>query len=87
VLMICRRKVFSGVGGGIDEKRRSFGFAWWGEGRRMVGMGGVSWGKEIWLRGDPSRSVGNNVGFPSGISGGIAGRPAPPLDQKATQKS
>lgn len=47
VLMICRRKVFSGVGSGIDEKKRSFGFAWCGEGRRMVGMGGVSWGKEI----------------------------------------
>jgi len=41
--MMCRRKVLSGVGGGVGvEKGPSFGFEWWGEGRRIVCMGGIS---------------------------------------------
>lgn len=81
-------KVFSGVGGGVGvEKGFSLGFAWWGEGRRIVCVGDISWGKEICLIRDKFETSSNDIESEGVVSDGKAGSPAPPLDQNASQRS
>lgn len=88
VLRMCRMKVLSGVGGGVGvEKGWRIRFAWWGEGRRMVCIGGVSWGKEICLIRGESKGPFATIGFDEVVSEGNEGSPVPSLAQNASQKS
>ena len=77
-----------GVGGGDDLKRLKHGFIWCGEGSSMVEIGG--WSAENVPRPSIDLLAGVMKSCTSIISvflGNEAGKSAPPLDQKALQKS
>lgn len=85
---MCRMKVLSGVGGGVDvEKGRRIRVAWCGEGRRMVRIGGVSCVKDICLISEEDKSPFVALGCEKVVSTGNEGISAPPLPQNEAQKS
>ena len=88
VLMMCKMKALSGVGGGVDVERGcKIRFAWWGEGSRTVCTGGVSGGKVTRLMREVFKASVDAVGSDGVISAGNEDSPVPSLTQNASQKS
>ena len=87
VARMCRMKVLSDVGGGMDvENGWRIRFVWWGEGRRIVCTAGVSCEQETCLISDGCSLFDVDISAEAFVDGS-EGSVLLPLPQNAAQKS